>query len=238
MEILLTQSVQSYLFPLAWDKRLRLDSRNKPKQHNPIKRMRFTFDPTFKAAFFFFFFTVAIAAISTGFLTTLEHSLRRRQHRLLRNLNNDSERIWSRERDKELSEVSEQILPECVSQLFKLQWAMSAAVYTAQAGRRSLWRSCFSQACVVCMCVPAHSDLPHGWLVGIPASLCNYGSSPGLSALLSLHLHTLTGRRARTLFTWSYSPGPNLAIIRRRVRMHFDNHRGQQLWQDGRGGRP
>lgn len=36
-EILLTQSVQSYLFPLARDECLRLDMGNKPKQHHPIK---------------------------------------------------------------------------------------------------------------------------------------------------------------------------------------------------------
>lgn len=74
-------------------------------------------------------------------------------------------------------------MQECVLQLFKQQKAMTAALCTVRAGTQSLWRSCFSQACVVCMCVAAHSDPPHGWLVGIPASLCNYGFSPGLSAL-------------------------------------------------------
>lgn len=58
---------------------------------------------------------------------------------------------------------------------------------------RSPCGSCFSQGCAVCMCCRASSDPPHGWLVGIPASFCNYVSTPteifqqhALKALISV----------------------------------------------------
>lgn len=100
---------------------------------------------------------------------------------------------------------------------------------------QSLWRSCFSQAFVVCMCVPAHSDPPHGWLVGIPASLCNYGSSPSLSALLSLHRHIL-----KRVGPASHFPPGQLAqaliltITHHQEKMYTDNRSRQQLHAVGK----
>lgn len=86
---------------------------------------------------------------------------------------------------------------------------MPAAASSGKAGSLSLWRSCFSQACVVCVCVPAHSNPPHGWLVGIPALVCNYGSSPGLSALLLPAPPPCSYRDQLPLFTWPFSSDSN-----------------------------
>lgn len=64
MEILLTQSVQSYLFPLAREECLRLDSGNKPKQHDAIKYMCLCL-------------TLLGDGTQTGFLPTLKYFLLR-----------------------------------------------------------------------------------------------------------------------------------------------------------------
>lgn len=96
----------------------------------------------------------------------------------------------SKRQEPETSRRGEQTLRVCV--FYCCLNSSKLQCRTVKACGQSLRRSCFSQAFVVCMCVPAHSDPPHGWLVGIPAPLCNYVSPPGLSDLLSLHSHTLT----------------------------------------------
>lgn len=56
-----------------------------------------------------------------------------------------------------------------------------------------------------------HSDPPHGWLVGIPAVVCNYGSSP--ASLFSLHRTFSQGGPClywcHTPITWPYSSASN-----------------------------
>lgn len=155
MEILLTQSVQSYLFLLAREERLH---GNTPKQSVSIKNMLVVFKEA-----------LPFSTVHTG-------------------LDKGSGCISRKNRSIKQSSVC---------------YICLLLSHRTRQPREEL----FSQACVVCMCAMAHSVPPHGWLVGIPASLCNYGSSPGLSAL-----HCWTPNKAAPvwLFTWPLSSASNL----------------------------
>lgn len=198
IEILLTQSVQSHLFPLARDECLRLDSGNKPKQHNPMKYMCLCY--AFRVWWWWWWHLNRVLESTEVF------PFKRNMYHfsvVIENLNNDSKHIFTRQRHC-LS-----VFYSCLntSKLCLLQYTQWKQTVWASGGvvfHRPIWYACASQ--------PTQTHLMAGWLAFLPHSVIM--ALLQASRLWSPHsVILLKGGtclcQRHTFFTWPFSPGSN-----------------------------